>query len=178
MRDLPQIGDIVYLKANPAVKMTVEKCTYTRNAAMVTCSVPDPVTGLSTTMEYDSGLLEKVIIKATGEKQRMFRNIFSFDGRIRRLEYGIIFSSYVLLLVAWGEVFFRSGYLESEYEGIFFLALIPLVWILFAANTKRCHDLGRSGGWQIVPFFRVMMLFVDGEPGYNDYGPNPKGIEE
>ncbi len=171
MRDLPQIGDIVYLKANPAVKMTVEKCTYTRNAAMVTCSVPDPITGLMESQEFNSVLLEKETPEGPASAMReptMFRQIFSFDGRIRRLEFGCIF---VIYWIFYGVVI---GFVDAQ--PLLGFAFIPMLWLIIAASCKRCHDTGRSGWWQLVPLFFFWLLFEDGQRGPNEYGPNPKGI--
>lgn len=52
---------------------------------------------------------------------------------------------------------------------IFFLYSIP--------STKRCHDLGWSGWYQLIPFAILYLLIIDSEPGENRFGPNPKGIE-
>ncbi|MFD2523931.1 DUF805 domain-containing protein [Emticicia soli] len=104
----------------------------------------------------------------------MFKNPFSFDGRIRRTEYGLsliirVFSYFIfilfLTLVGYG-------------AGLLFMILlyIPTVWFMWAQGAKRCHDLGNSGWYQIIPFYPLWMLFQDGEYGENEYGPNPKGI--
>lgn len=56
------------------------------------------------------------------------------------------------------------------------LGLIPMVWFVIVQGVKRCHDLGKSGFFQLIPFYRIWMLFADGQIGNNVYGPNPKGI--
>ena len=57
------------------------------------------------------------------------------------------------------------------------ILLIPVYWFLLAQGAKRCHDRGNSGWYQIIPFYNLWMLFADSEKGVNDYGLNPKGIE-
>ena len=94
--------------------------------------------------------------------------MFSFEGRIRRVEYGITILLYAVFSVFWTLIkipFFLQSILS-----------ILLLWFLLAQGAKRCHDIGKSGWWQIVPFFVVLwMLFKDGDVGFNEYGEDPKG---
>lgn len=92
--------------------------------------------------------------------------MFSFEGRIRRVEYGI-----TILLFTVFDVFLaliEIPFLQS-------ILSIILLWFLWAQGAKRCHDIGKSGWWQIVPFFGLWMLFKDGDVGFNEYGEDPKG---
>lgn len=102
----------------------------------------------------------------------MFKNPFSYDGRIRRTEYGL---SFIIFIVARVIGVFISA--ESSSDGVFFIFLIPTLWFLYAQGAKRCHDLGKNGWWQLIPFYGFWMIFQDGEPGTNEYGDNPKGIQ-
>jgi uncharacterized membrane protein YhaH (DUF805 family) len=100
----------------------------------------------------------------------MFSNSFSFEGRIRRTEYGISFIIYVIIFTIVNLI------IESNVEAaIIILAYIPLLWFLWAQGAKRCHDMGNSGWYQIIPFYVLWMIFADGEKGFiNKYGRNPK----
>ena len=102
----------------------------------------------------------------------MFKTPISFEGRIRRTEYGL---SYIIYCVAVVVLSFakQSG---SEVAMILLLAYIPLLWFLWAQGAKRCHDRGNSGWYQIIPFYVFWMLFADSNSGQNEYGSNPKGI--
>ena len=105
----------------------------------------------------------------------MFNHPFSFKGRIRRSEFGISFIIYIILyviLIVIGD----SG--RGGATGIIFILIIPLVWFLWAQGAKRCHDVGRSGWLQIIPFYVLWMLFEEGHAGPNEYGENPKGIND
>ena len=102
----------------------------------------------------------------------MFKNLFSFEGRIRRTEYGISFIIYVVLASIVNTII-----ASSRDAGIIGLAYIPMLWFLWAQNAKRCHDVGNNGWWQLIPFYPLWLLFQDGEPGSNQYGENPKGIQ-
>jgi uncharacterized membrane protein YhaH (DUF805 family) len=102
----------------------------------------------------------------------MFKNPFSFDGRIRRTEYGVSFIIYVVIAVIVNAI------IESSHDAaILGLAYIPMLWFLWAQGAKRCHDVGNNGWWQIIPFYALWLLFQDGQPGTNKYGENPKGIQ-
>ena len=102
----------------------------------------------------------------------MFKNPFSFDGRIRRTEYGVSFIIYVVVAVIINAIM-----ANSRDAVIFGLAYIPMLWFLWAQGAKRCHDVGSNGWWQIIPFYALWLLFQDGQPGTNQYGENPKGIQ-
>lgn len=102
----------------------------------------------------------------------MFQNPFSFDGRIRRTEYGVSFIIYVVVAVIVNAI------IESSRDAaILGLAYIPMLWFIWSQGARRCHDLGNSGWWQLIPFYGLWMLFQDGQPGPNQYGENPKGIQ-
>lgn len=101
----------------------------------------------------------------------MFKAPFSFDGRIRRKEYGISYLIYFFIYA-----FLSLTLKGSGTEVVFYAFFIPLVFFLLAQGAKRCHDLDKSGWFQIIPFYGLWMLFQDGKPGGNQYGLNPKGI--
>lgn len=107
----------------------------------------------------------------------MFKTPFSFNGRIRRTEYGL---SFIIYFFIYFFIFLTLGF-GNRYSSGFgsvsvLLLFIPLVWFLWAQGAKRCHDLGNSGWYQIIPFYVLWLLFQDGERGENEYGQNPKGI--
>ncbi|WP_285055277.1 DMP19 family protein [Pedobacter ginsengisoli] len=102
----------------------------------------------------------------------MFKNPFSFNGRIRWLEYGlsnlIFFVPYILI----------GPYIESGTameQAVMLILYIPLSWFIFAQGAKRCHDKGVNGWWQLLPFYSLVLLFYRGDEGANEYGPDPKG---
>jgi uncharacterized membrane protein YhaH (DUF805 family) len=101
----------------------------------------------------------------------MFQNLFSFDGRIRRTEYGISFIIYVVAAVIVNAIMQSGGG-----AAIIGLAYIPMLWFFWAQGAKRCHDRGNSGWYQIIPFYGFWMLFADSDNGVNEFGENPKGI--
>lgn len=118
---------------------------------------------------------EKVSINVDGGKS-MFRHPFSFNGRIRRTEYGLT----ILIIYIIGFLF---GYImgnASDYpsDGVIVAYLIYYfigTWIQVAQSTKRCHDIGHSGWWQLIPFYGFWLLFDEGDGQMpNKYGESAK----
>lgn len=104
----------------------------------------------------------------------MFQNVFSFKGRIRRLEYGLSYLAYIVISNTLDYLIWDLADTISLF--IRLAILLPLIWIVLAQGAKRCHDRGNSGWYQIIPFYIFWMIFADGELGPNAYGPNPKGL--
>ena len=109
----------------------------------------------------------------TIDNRGMFKKPFSFSGRIRRLEYGISFIIYFIWYL-FVDVAGKSSNLSQGVAIIILISIIPILWFLWAQNCKRCHDRGKSGWYQLIPFYFFVLLFGDGEPGENEYGTNPK----
>lgn len=101
----------------------------------------------------------------------MFKAPFSFDGRIRRTEYGISCIIYIICYFVALTLIDTGGTMEAILS---LIILIPLVWFLWAQGAKRCHDLGKTGWFQIIPFYFLWLLLVKGDPDSNEYGSNPK----
>jgi len=108
----------------------------------------------------------------------MFKNPFSFDGRIRRTEYGLSFIIFVIAKVITQFIAVGiAGTNSSNMSGAIVLSyifLIPLLWFLWAQGAKRCHDVGKNGWWQIIPFYPIYLIFGEGDKGDNEYGEDPK----
>lgn len=109
----------------------------------------------------------------TTESKSFFAAPFSFEGRIRRSEYWL---SHLILSFTG---IFASVLINSSTElvsGFSSLLVIPMIWFALAVNTKRCHDRGNPGWFQLIPFYSFWMCFADGDAFTNDYGPDPKGM--
>jgi len=103
----------------------------------------------------------------------MFESPFSFEGRIRRSEFGFSFIIYLVIAVIINLIISSNS--DAAAVG---LAYIPTLWFLWAQAAKRCHDVGNSGWWQLIPFYVFWLIFQDGESGQNQYGANPKGVQQ
>jgi len=66
--------------------------------------------------------------------------------------------------------------------GVFGLVMLGLLIPSIAVTFRRLHDTNRSAWWLLiglVPFLGALVLlvfyFLDGTPGPNKFGPDPKG---
>jgi len=123
-----------------------------------------------------------------------FRKYVDFHGRARRSEFwywvlfvflvGIVASVLDSALGLGGRtdisdgLFLRSGILSG-------LASLALFLPGLAVAVRRLHDVGQSGWWvllNLIPFIGSLILIFafyirDSQPGPNQHGPNPKGVE-
>lgn len=110
----------------------------------------------------------------------MFRNPFSFDGRIRRTEYGLSVLIYMAVIVIFDVIVLSATSSPSGPTSavglISFVIFLPCFYFMLAQGAKRCHDLGHSGWFQLIPFYNLWMLFANSQHGENRFGENPKGI--
>ena len=102
----------------------------------------------------------------------MFANLISFEGRIRRAEFAItlIVCYFVrsFLFIIFDELIVL-GNLLSTITDVF------LVLIFFSQSVKRLHDMDQTGWLAILPVYNpILLLFVDGTRGKNQYGEDPK----
>jgi uncharacterized membrane protein YhaH (DUF805 family) len=121
-------------------------------------------------VESNANSEEEYQINKVLSNKSMFKQSFSFDGRIRRLEYGLSFMIYIVYFYIIRLLFFSSY--DSNIMGYVFL--IPGYIFLWAQGSKRCHDRNNSGWYQLIPFYGLWMLFASGDEGVNNYGESPK----
>lgn len=108
-----------------------------------------------------------------------------FSGRARRKEYWFFFLFSLIISIVLAVVDGMTGSFSAEagvglLGGIYALAvLIPGL----AVSVRRLHDTGRSGWWlliALIPVIGAIVLLVfmvlEGKPGTNQYGSNPKGV--
>ena len=100
-----------------------------------------------------------------------------FSGRARRKEYWMFVLFYFLIAIAIGiidKVIGGQGVLGV----LFGLAmLLPGLGV----TVRRLHDTGRTGWWVLIvlfpligPIALLVLMALEGHPGSNEYGENPK----
>jgi uncharacterized membrane protein YhaH (DUF805 family) len=116
------------------------------------------------------------------------RRYAQFSGRSRRKEYWMFFLLYTLALVSFAVALgaelaltgrMALGGLAFVVVGIAALAaLIPAL----AVQVRRFHDQNRTGWFALltlIPYIGGIIILgfmlIDGTPGPNKYGPDPKG---
>lgn len=106
--------------------------------------------------------------------------LLKFDGRIRRMGWWI----------AGIAVSIVSGVVENIRDSdisiivtLVFGVIAIIFWIIsISLSVRRWHDLNRSGWWllvNVIPIIGwiytfVMLGFMPGDQGSNDFGPPPK----
>lgn len=109
--------------------------------------------------------------------------LFSFQGRMRRRDYWLY--SIPVLLVSL-PVFLYTTPENAGNPLLKILSIIVLVFVFWASaalNVKRLHDRNKSAWWIILtflpligPIFVIVELgILDGTPGPNQFGDDPKG---
>jgi uncharacterized membrane protein YhaH (DUF805 family) len=106
----------------------------------------------------------------------VLKHYAQFHGRARRREYWM----YILVNLVVTAVLYAIDNADnlSSVSLIYSLAtIIPT----FAVGSRRLHDTGRSGWWQLLYLIPIVgsivvivMMCLDSKPGDNKYGPNPK----
>ena len=95
----------------------------------------------------------------------MFKKPFSFDGRIRRTEFGISFIICYIAHICLVGLMDLNGYIFC----------IPFFFFFFAQAAKRSHDMDKSGWFTFIPLYNpFFLLFREGTIGANKYGKDPK----
>ena len=106
-----------------------------------------------------------------------------FSGRARRKEYWFYVLWYLIISIGLAIVDNIIGTYSAKagiglLGGIYALALlIPGI----SVTVRRLHDTGRTGWWLLIiliPLIGAIVLlvfmFLDSQPGDNEYGPSPK----
>ena len=110
----------------------------------------------------------------------VFGNYAAFSGRARRSEYWYFVLFNFLVSFALG---FIGGLLGDNVSTV-----LSSIWSLgvlipsLAVAWRRLHDIGKSGAYFLlilIPLVGAILLIVwfcqPGQPGDNQYGPDPKG---
>jgi uncharacterized membrane protein YhaH (DUF805 family) len=109
----------------------------------------------------------------------VLRALFSFSGRLARLEY---FTTNILASIVMVGLAVSFAVLTEGREAAQSVLSIPVVamwlWLIFSPLAKRFHDIGKPGFWCLILFVPVIggialivMLFYPGEESTNVYGP-------
>lgn len=100
-----------------------------------------------------------------------------FEGRARRMEFWMftLFSFIIVCVLSGIEIALGIFGLSALYS---LAVLLPSIGVA----VRRLHDTDRSGWWifiSLIPAIGIIVLlifyFMDGTPGDNRFGANPKG---
>ena len=89
-----------------------------------------------------------------------FRKYFDFSGRARGSEYWYFFLfSCILYIVATLLDMSIFGYTWEDYGPLYIITSLSLFIPSISAATRRLHDSGKSGWWQLL-YFTIIGAFV------------------
>jgi uncharacterized membrane protein YhaH (DUF805 family) len=101
-----------------------------------------------------------------------------FNGRASLSEFWWFYLFFVLAAVAAGVVGGILSGILGETIGLLLMAIVVLGLMIpfIAVSTRRLHDIGKSGWWQLISFIPlgglVLLYFfvLSGEAGDNQFG--------
>ena len=115
------------------------------------------------------------------EKEEKY-SIFSFSGRAGRLALWLTsFGGIILLTLCFFcmEEISRNSGGQVDSIAVSVCVIVSFLFYFYLCLTvgaKRCHDLGHSGWFQLIPFYVFVMLFSSGDDAVNEYGEKNDGI--
>ena len=92
-----------------------------------------------------------------------------FSGRASRAEfwwYCICLIAILILVRLISERFFGNYRLQNIISLAFILPSITVSW-------RRMHDVGKPGGYFLIPICNIILAATKGATGPNNYGPEP-----
>ena len=98
----------------------------------------------------------------------------TFEGRASRSEFWWFYLFTVL--VSWGASLVEMA-VFGDSAGLSVVVNLALILPILAAATRRLHDTGRSGWWQLLGLTVIGIIFLvvwwasEGHTDGNDYGP-------
>ena len=116
--------------------------------------------------------------------QTVFQKYAVFEGRARRSEYWWFYLAYSVVssVLSGLTKALGSGGASTAVAVISLIIGLACLVPTIAVTTRRLHDTGRSGWWQLLYLTCIggivvlIWTIMDSQPGDNQYGPNPKGM--
>jgi uncharacterized membrane protein YhaH (DUF805 family) len=109
-------------------------------------------------------------------RRAVLENYVNFAGRDNKAQYWWFVLGLVIILLPLNLLGGESETFAVLSTLVTFALLLPSI----AATTRRLHDTGRSGWWQVVqliPFAGLALIIYftvqPSNPGLNAYGPEP-----
>ena len=101
---------------------------------------------------------------------------FSSSGRIKRLDYLVSVILYFIITFLIGVILGSFGITDENIygQGMILLAIAPFFVWLIMQGTKRCHDRGNSGWYQLIPIYILWMILGIGDDNKNKYDTSKK----
>ncbi len=101
-----------------------------------------------------------------------FSQYANFSGRARRSEFWNFILAYLASVIVAGIISAASSLVGGL---LMLIAVVAFVVPALALNTRRLHDTGRSGWWQLISIVAIF-FYAEDSHGDNQYGPSPKAV--
>ena len=106
------------------------------------------------------------------------RYLFSFEGRVTRLEYWMYYVPLIIGIII--VIIFAAVFGEEAATIILYLLGLVYIWSVIAIQVKRWHDRDKSGWWILINFIPIIGFwaliengFLRGTEGKNRFGEDP-----
>jgi uncharacterized membrane protein YhaH (DUF805 family) len=106
----------------------------------------------------------------------VLKKYWVFTGRARRTQYWMFVLFDITIAIALAVI---DAIIGSRVIAVYFYTIV-MVAPRAGVMVRRLHDTNRSAWWlliSLIPFGQIVLLVflvLDGTPGSNDYGPDPK----
>lgn len=122
----------------------------------------------------------------------LWKRKFSFSGRSSRKEFWLgfaalwvlyyaafstIYAIFILCITGISRTALNSEVLADAFIILYIVAGLTIFTVSIALNTRRLHDIGKSGWWQLISFIPLIgglvlfIWFLRPSDGDNKYGP-------
>ena len=112
---------------------------------------------------------------------KAFQNYANFKGRARRKEYWyfLLFIMPFSMLCTIIDLVMKTNLFGIQGLGITKILFQLVVFLpTTALSVRRMHDVNKSGWYVLIPFYIIIVAFVEGNLGENKYGADPKMEQE
>jgi uncharacterized membrane protein YhaH (DUF805 family) len=123
-------------------------------------------------------------------KKVVFENYANFKGRARRAEYWYFTLGTFILIIPFYILAIAGALTESSAMmtlgvAVYVIVALGLIVPGLAVAARRLHDINKSGWFYFIAFIPLIgsiillvWFFTDGDRFTNNYGPDPKNINE
>jgi len=110
-----------------------------------------------------------------------------FSGRSRRKEYWMFFffNNLIAFMLFIPGLILRHSWIGTIGFVLYIIYLLAIVVPSLAVSVRRLHDIGISGWLFLIilipvvgPLILLVMMALEGNPGPNKYGSDPKFAEQ
>lgn len=99
----------------------------------------------------ENSIKEQSVDTFAGAVSVCFKKYFTFSGRASRSEYWYFYAFFTILCIIAD---FIDNFINAFYgiHGLLLLTQLALLFPMLSVASRRLHDVGRSGWWQLLPF--------------------------